>query len=61
MLLAESVIQGSAAIIYLPVVGLLRCACAWDGERTAEEIARLDDVLEPIRHRFGINSDVLTP
>lgn len=61
MLLAEKVQKGSAANLYIPVAGLLRCACAWDGKRTSGEIARLEDVFEPIRRRFNIDSNVLTP
>lgn len=61
MLLAENVQEGSAAILYIPLAGLLRCACAWDGERTPAEIDRLEDVLEPIRSRFDIDANVLTP
>lgn len=61
LLLTENVQKGSAANLFIPVAGLLRCACAWDGKRTSGEIARLEDVFEPIRRRFGIDSNILTP
>ena len=61
LLLAEEIKKGSVANLYIPLADLFRCACAWDGERTPKEIARLEDVLEPIRQRFGIDPEMFLP
>lgn len=61
LLLAERVQPGAAEMLCFPVAGLLQIACAWDGERTLEEIARIDEIMEPIRQRFGFLTPEMTP
>ncbi len=61
LLLADRVEPGAAEHLCLPIAGLLRAACAWDGKRTLREIARLNEILEPIERRFGFVVQEITP
>lgn len=61
LLLSERVQPGAAEMLCFPVAGLLQLACAWDGERTLEEIARIDEIMEPIRRRFDFLTPDVTP
>lgn len=61
LLLADRVAIGAAEMLCLPLAGLLQTACAWDGERTLEEIARINKIVEPIEQRFGFTFKQVTP
>lgn len=54
MLIAEKLQPGIAKRIYPPLETLLQLAAAWDGERTEDEIERIEEVLSPIRSAFGL-------
>lgn len=54
MLIAEKLQPGISKRIYPPLEALLQVAAAWDGERTEEEIGRIERVLAPIRSGFGL-------
>jgi len=61
LLLSDAVQPGAAEKLCLPIAGLLQCACAWDGKRTLDEIARIQDICEPIERRFGMLMPSVTP
>ena len=54
MLIAERLQPGIAQQIFPPLEALLQVTAAWDGERTEEEIGRIEAVLGPIRSAFEI-------
>lgn len=54
MLIAEKLRPGIVKRIYPPLEALLQVTAAWDGERSEDEIGRIEAVLAPIRSVFGL-------
>lgn len=54
LLIAEHLQPGFGLGVYRCLDSLIQAAIAWDGERTADDIARAEDVLRPIRQYFHL-------
>jgi len=54
LLIAERLQPGFCLSIYRCLDSLIEAAIAWDGERTPDDIARVEEVLRPIRKHFRL-------
>lgn len=56
LLIAERLQQGFCEQAYPCIDQLIQAAVAWDGNKTPEDMDRAEQVLEPIRAHFGLES-----